>query len=1051
MFLFHTRTLSEKFCNVRVSHLMIMARRVTRVLNVAEKNDAAKSLADVMSRGHFSRREGYSRFNKIYEWDYNLLNQNCKMVMTSVSGHLANYDFVGTYKKWHGCDPVMLFDAPIEKKCLPDFQDIKRTLEREARQCQILVIWTDGDREGENIGYEIIDACTEVNPRLQLYRARFSEITPRSITNACQSLGPPNRNVSDAVDVRQELDLRTGAAFTRFQTLRLKKVFPQVLAESLISFGSCQFPTLGFVVDRYKQVKNFIPETFYKIKVTHNNEDGNVDFNWKRHRLFDHTACLVFYQICMENPTASVIEIKTKHKSKWRPLPMDTVELEKLASRKLRMTAKETMKIAEKLYTQGYISYPRTETNKFPKELDLRPLIEHQTVNPNWGAFAAGILQHGPNPRQGKKTDNAHPPIHPIKHTNSLGGNEGRVYELVVRHFLACCSQDAQGSETTIEIDIAEERFTVQGLMIIARNYLDVYPYDKWNAKVIPVYQQGEQFQPTAIEMVDGETSPPPLLTEADLISLMDKHGIGTDATHADHIDTIKSRNYVGLTNDSRLVPGELGIGLVDGYNDMGYELAKPDLRAAFEAELVEICEGRKDRDIVIRQQVDKYRRVFIEAVQKATKLDEALSQYFGTAQQYTADDIQQNHVSMPVRPCPRCSNPMVIKSKKDGGLMLSCTGYPDCKTAVWFPPSIEHASLDNTTCAECQPGPVHKVKFKFKRGSVPPGFPDEYVGCIGGCDTTMTQELGFSLSYLRNNTTTGNRSNTSQRNGGQTRLPGGRPGLGSQDSGYASSFSNNTITRTPGFMSTGRQRTNQRGQGQGRGNGEGSQTGWGGGGRVSTPTWNNRPPLGSVAARLNSGNTDGNAIVCNCGNDARILTVRKDGPNCGRQFYKCAGGGCDFFVWAESDTDDAPSGGGTGSSFGTARTNVSASSEGQRPSANVWGEVVCRCNQPAVKRTVQKEGANKGREFWTCPKSRDSQCGFFEWVDAAGTSTSTSTGFGGNSGFGGNASFGGDRGQRKSWNDRNNENTGNPKKRRKATCSICSQEGHTKRTCPQR
>ncbi|XP_020613300.1 DNA topoisomerase 3-alpha-like isoform X2 [Orbicella faveolata] len=116
------------------------------------------------------------------------------------------------------------------------------------------------------------------------------------------------------------------------------------------------------------------------------------------------------------------------------------------------------MKIAEKLYNQGFISYPRTETNMFPKSLDLRPLVQNQTVDENWGEFAAQVLERGPKPRHGNKTDNAHPPIHPTKHTSGLQGNEKRVYEFIVRHFLACCSEDAKGQETNVEIEIAREK-----------------------------------------------------------------------------------------------------------------------------------------------------------------------------------------------------------------------------------------------------------------------------------------------------------------------------------------------------------------------------------------------------------------------------------------------------------------------------------------------------------------------------------------------------------------------------------------------------------------
>ena len=100
--------------------------------------------------------------------------------------------------------------------------------------------------------------------------------------------------------------------------------------------------------------------------------------------------------------------------------PTHTQELEKQASRKLRINAKETMRIAEKLYTQGYISYPRTETNIFPPSFDLASIVRDQTADPRWGAFANQILMRGPTPRQGNKTDNAHPPIHPTKYTNSL-------------------------------------------------------------------------------------------------------------------------------------------------------------------------------------------------------------------------------------------------------------------------------------------------------------------------------------------------------------------------------------------------------------------------------------------------------------------------------------------------------------------------------------------------------------------------------------------------------------------------------------------------------
>nr|XP_035929406.1 DNA topoisomerase 3-alpha [Halichoerus grypus] len=958
-------------------------RGVRKILCVAEKNDAAKGIADLLSNGRMRRREGFSKFNKIYEFDYHLYGQNVTMIMTSVSGHLLAHDFQMQFRKWQSCNPLVLFEAEIEKYCPENFVDIKKTLERETRQCQALVIWTDCDREGENIGFEIIHVCRAVKPSLPVLRARFSEITPRAVRAACENLTEPDQRVSDAVDVRQELDLRIGAAFTRFQTLRLQRIFPEVLAEQLISYGSCQFPTLGFVVERFKAIQAFVPEIFHKIKVTHDHKDGVVDFNWKRHRLFNHTACLVLYQLCMEDPRATVVEVRSKAKSKWRPQALDTVELEKLASRKLRINAKETMRIAEKLYTQGYISYPRTETNIFPKDLNLTVLVEQQTLDPRWGAFAQSILERGgPTPRNGNKSDQAHPPIHPTKYTDSLQGDEQRLYEFIVRHFLACCSQDAQGQETTVEIDIAQERFVAHGLMILARNYLDVYPYDHWSDKTLPVYERGACFQPSTVEMVDGETSPPQLLTEADLIALMEKHGIGTDATHAEHIETIKARMYVGLTADKRFLPGHLGMGLVEGYDSMGYEMSKPDLRAELEADLKLICEGKKDKWVVLRQQVQKYKEVFIEAVAKAKKLDEALAQYFGEGAEVAQQEAIYPSMPEPIMKCPQCNKDMVLKTKKNGGFYLSCTGFPECRSALWFPDSVLEASRDESVCPVCQPHPVYRLKLKFKRGSLPPTMPLEFVGCIGGCDETLREILDLRFS----------------------RGPPRAPQPASQPSNYLqASQSLNRMASAPRML----------------------------------------PPPAAAAEGSNS-------VTCNCGQEAVLLTVRKEGPNQGRQFYKCHSGGCSFFLWADSSPSEAgglpsstlrPTGGLLGR---PPATGDRRGGSGQPGDEDGGGGMSCLCSQPAVTRTVQKDGPNKGRQFHTCAKPREQQCGFFQWVDenvAPGT-------FGALTWPRGRGRTQGPEARSKRARASSTDTGSTPKKPRK--CSLCHQPGHTRPFCPQ-
>lgn len=197
---------------------------------------------------------------------------------------------------------------------------------------------------------------------------------------------------------------------------------------------------------------------------------------------------------------------------------------------------------------------------------------------------------------------------------------------------------------------------------------------------------------------------------EEDRINLSNQEWLsGTDATHAEHIETIKARTYVGLTPDKRFLPGHLGMGLVEGYDSMGYEMSKPDLRAELEADLKLICEGKKDKFVVLRQQVQKYKQVFTEAVAKAKKLDEALSQYFGEGAEVAQQEAIYPVVPEPIRKCPQCNKDMVLKTKKSGGFYLSCMGFPECRTAVWFPDSVLEARRDESVCPVCQPHPVYR------------------------------------------------------------------------------------------------------------------------------------------------------------------------------------------------------------------------------------------------------------------------------------------------------------------------------------------------------
>jgi DNA topoisomerase-3 len=171
--------------------------------------------------------------------------------------------------------------------------------------------------------------------------------------------------MADAVEARISLDLRIGAAFTRLITLTLQQRIPDV-AEKVLSYGMstrvveltlgpCQFPTLGFVVDQYKRVQAFVPEPFWYIAVSierESEEEGGeptqVSFTWRRNHLFDLPIAMLLYEQCVENPIATVLKVETKPTSKWKPLPLTTVELQQSGSRLLGMTPKRVLEVSSR-------------------------------------------------------------------------------------------------------------------------------------------------------------------------------------------------------------------------------------------------------------------------------------------------------------------------------------------------------------------------------------------------------------------------------------------------------------------------------------------------------------------------------------------------------------------------------------------------------------------------------------------------------------------------------------------------------------------------------
>ena len=380
--------------------------------------------------------------------------------------------------------------------------------------------------------------------------------------------------------------------------------------------------------------------------------------------------------------------------------------------------------VAEALYQRGLLSYPRTETDQYEREFDFHALLAKQTSDAAWGPLVTELLGDTglqyERPRNGSKNDKAHPPIHPTAHANGLSGDEKKVYDYVTQRFLASCATDAQGHETAVHIALGGEAFHASGTVVAAQNYLRLFPYETWKDKAMPEYTQDQRFRPTCA-LRAGETTRPNLLTEADLVSLMDKNGIGTDATIAEHIRKVIDRQYVMLHKQGKtnyLVPSTLGMGLVEGYQSMeiSQHLCKPMLRRDTEQKLDLIANAALTRDATVAESMQEYRRIYATV---QSDFDTIVQSVRGLIALQAGGDAPPAEDAPPADDAPapappsgacvcHCGTPAVEKTSGDGRAYWACAqdacGFFQWKPDVAAAPAQAHAGARRARRAASPP-----------------------------------------------------------------------------------------------------------------------------------------------------------------------------------------------------------------------------------------------------------------------------------------------------------------------------------------------------------
>jgi len=569
----------------------------------------------------------------IHEYEGDFYGQRAWFKVTSCAGHVYSIDFPPEFNIWDRVDPMELFAAKTVKNEANPKLRMPAHFQKEARGCSYLVLWLDCDREGENICFEVME---NVVPYLssaqgqQVWRAHFSSLAPVDLKKAMANLGSPDEDQARSVDARQEIDLKLGCSFTRFQTKYFQGKYGD-LDTNLISYGPCQTPTLWFCVRRHDEITGFQPERFHTIDVEISKGPQNLPLEWQRGQVFDLTVATTFREIVLEgNAPAKVTDVSQKEDRMVRPQALNTVAMLKMASTRLGLGPQQAMHMAERLYLSGWMTYPRTETNTYPKNFDLRSAVSAQTQHPHWGHYAQELLSSGLNKGRDGTDMGDHPPITPVR-----GGTEGqvgegwRLYDMVTRHFLATVSGDCKFLRTKVRLSINGEDFSLSGRKVIDPGFTKIQHTGEMDDIHVPDFRVGESVPVKQVSIGNHTTRPPPYLSESDLLSLMEKHGIGTDASMATHINNICERNYVTLAEGRRLIPTKLGIGLVHGFQLVDNELVIPKIRANIEESCTLIAQGKAYWETVVMHALRIFRDKFKYFVLHVDLIDQLFESTF--------------------------------------------------------------------------------------------------------------------------------------------------------------------------------------------------------------------------------------------------------------------------------------------------------------------------------------------------------------------------------------------------------------------------------------
>ena len=643
-------------------------------LIISEKANAAKKIAQFLAEGPVKEGKHRSVPYHTFTW------KGEESVSVGLKGHVLNPEYPEEYSNWQKVEPSELIDAEILKSVSE--KGVANAVKSLAKKAARVVIATDFDREGELIGVEALSLAFEANPRLidHVERSRYSALTKGEVTRAFDNLVDVSSELADAGAARQDIDLIWGATLTRWVSRATKRY-----GSAFLSVGRVQSPTLVLIAERERERRAFVPEPYWELVGTLRNGGDPFAVHHAHGRFKDEAEARKAHQNLTD--TATVTEVKQKSATRPPPTPFNTTGF-LTAAASLGIGPSRAARIAEDLYTDGYISYPRTDNTVYPRSLDLREVLGQLKRVEGIGQYAEKLLASAKlSPTRGKRETTDHPPIYPTGYASrkALRDDQWKIYQLVVRRFLATLSGPAKTLRTTLRFESGGEPLTTSGTVVTEEGWLGVYFYGRRADEELPALNEGDEVDVLEAEVLSKETQPPGRYGQGRLIKLMEDFGLGTKATRPNIIQNLYDRGYV---HDDPLIPTEKGIALARALKAFASEIASHEMTSELETSMDAISEGKTSKENVVDESRDVLRRVY-------ENLTEAEKEFADIVW----DGIRGDET---LGKCPESGHNLIIRrNRKSGKRFVGCQGYPECRVTYPLPQKGTIIPL-HTKCDAC-------------------------------------------------------------------------------------------------------------------------------------------------------------------------------------------------------------------------------------------------------------------------------------------------------------------------------------------------------------